>query len=91
MIVIYPYIAAVLREKTTTYPFMLHTLQTTDRNSKVWWRCGGRHQCVEGEGEDGDTRPPLSGVPTLSRGPHLGPLTQTVVAAGVLTDGMMES
>ena len=70
---------------------MLHTLQTTDRNSKVWWRCGGRHQC-EGV-EDGDTRPPLSGVPTLSRVPHLGPVTRTrtVVAAGVLTDGMMES
>ena len=70
---------------------MLHTLQTTDRNSKVWWRCGGRHQCVEVEVEDGDTRPPLSGVPTLSRVPHLGPSARTVVAAGVLTDGMMES
>ena len=68
---------------------MLHTLQTTDRNSKVWWRCGGRHQCVEVE--DGDTRPPLSGVPTLSRVPNLGPAAQTVVAAGVMTDGMMES
>ena len=46
---------------------------------------------MEVEVEDGDTRPPLSGVPTLSRVPHLGPAAQTVVAAGVLTDGMMES
>ena len=46
---------------------------------------------MEVEVEDGDTRPPLSGVPTLSRVPHLGPVTRTVVAAGVLTDGMMES
>ena len=37
----------------------------------------------------GDT--PLSGVPTLSRVTHLGPVTRTVVAAGVMTDGMMES
>ena len=43
------------------------------------------------EVEDGDTRPPLSGVPTLSRVPNLGPAAQTVVAAGVMTDGMMES
>ena len=39
--------------------------------------------------EDGDT--PLSGVPTLSRVPHLGPAAPAVVAAGVLTDGVMES
>ena len=46
---------------------------------------------MEVESEDGDTRPPLSGVPTLSRVPHLGRVTQSVVAAAVLTDGMMES
>ena len=34
---------------------------------------------MEVEVEDGDTRPPLSGVPTLSRVLHLGPVTQTVM------------
>ena len=69
---------------------MLHTLQT-EIARYGGGVAGGSSVCVEVEVEDGDTRPPLSGVPTLSRVPHLGPLTQTVVAAGVLTDGMMES